>query len=218
MKTNSETVPKDLLVDLSLLFRVEADAIWERHERGRTRFEPLPAAERREHDRLRAIARAIGYRADVAEYEEQEQRRARERSPGPLAVLARGLAGATAALSRLGWELRAVEVDEVARRVDVQVHHTGGRWVHLRITDRGAELERWQRSASCERPSYLKKRAYVSERVVDTFLGRTRIASGPQGALRTLADYLADNTGASRALARDALRPALAAYLTEIAT
>lgn len=134
--------------------------------------------------------------------------------PGPLAKLAGGLAAAAPALARIGWELHFVDVDEVARRVDVRAHHVGGRWVHLRITDCGADLERWQRRSWLGRPEGAG-RVPSTTQVEDFFMGRTRIASGPQGALRALAEYLADNTGASRTIARDALRPALAAYLTQ---
>lgn len=104
--------------------------------------------------------------------------------------LAAQLTVSTIHLARLGWELRSVEVDSVARRVDVQAHHTSGRWVHLRISDRGATLERWQRSVS----TVSGGRVPTYDRVDDQFLGRAHITGGVSDAMRALVDYLVDNT------------------------
>lgn len=128
-----------------------------------------------------------------------------------LVVLAAQLALPNARLARLGWELRAVDVDSVARRVNVQAHHTSGRWVHLRLEDRGATLERWQRSTTLHRPS--DGYGPAREHVEDVFLGRIRLPSGVAGAMRAFADYMADHSEVTRMLGRDSLRPALAAFL-----
>lgn len=128
-----------------------------------------------------------------------------------LTALAAQLALPNARLARLGWEFRAIEVDAVARRVDVQAHHTSGRWVHLRIEDRGATLERWQRAVSLRRPAGYG--AVSCEQVEDVFLGRLYIANKVQGAMRALADYMSDHADVTRQLGRDAVRPALTAFL-----
>lgn len=125
-------------------------------------------------------------------------------------ALVEAVVPAASGLARIGWELRVVEVDLVARRVDVQAHHESGRWVHLRIEDRGAILERWQRETPLARP---QGGGPSCNQVVDTFLGRVHVSTGARSAMRALADYMSDHAHVGRQVGRDFLRPVLAGLL-----
>lgn len=127
-----------------------------------------------------------------------------------LSALAEQLSRPNVHLARMGWEFRSVEVDSVSRRVDAQAHHSSGRWVHLRIEDRGATLERWQRETPLNRPRW---GGPSCTQVEDTFLGRIHLPGGVQSAMRALADYMSDHAEVTRQLGRDTVRPALAAFL-----
>jgi hypothetical protein len=117
------------------------------------------------------------------------------------------------ALSPLGWECTHAEIDLDAGTARIGFKHGSGRIVTVAVDGLGR--------ASVTREQLLEGGAHVKHRgncflerpMTTEFLGRTR-HEGIRSALRTVANYLADNTGVDRALTR----APLAGLLTMAAT
>lgn len=121
--------------------------------------------------------------------------------------------GVSRVLATQGWEVRALEVDTVHGRMDIDIHRADGRWVRARIEDGQCVVERWHRGMTFGvHPSLKSGRVPRVDYVSDQFLGRFKAAT-PITAFRFLADYITDNSPKACALSgRDMLRPALEAW------
>lgn len=113
----------------------------------------------------------------------------RHRAHGDVAPARDAVSAIAHGFERIGWELRAVEIDMVAGRVVIEAHRFDGRWVYVTADGLGrASVERWHRDAVV----YRYRGGPTNDGFEDRFLGRTR-CEGPRSALRTLCNYIADN-------------------------
>ena len=101
----------------------------------------------------------------------------------------------TIMLEQIGWELRTVGLDLVVGRAVLELHRADGRWLHV-ATDRlgRATIERWQRERVIKRQI---GGGCLGDGFDDRFLGRTHCA-GARAALRSMADYVAQNPAPGR--------------------
>jgi len=117
------------------------------------------------------------------------------------AIADRRVEALTAALQRLGWKCQQADLDLAARTARIAFKHHTGRVVTLDADGLGRVSLTREQHSSC--PVLVGRRGdrQRAERHVVEFIGRTR-HSGIRSAMRSLADYLADNSGCDRALAR----------------
>lgn len=100
-----------------------------------------------------------------------------------------------AALGRLGWEARAIEIDVSTGQAVLELERADGRWLHVACDRHGrASVERWSRAIVTERG---KGRVPWVDRCKDTFLGRER-HDGILDALRGACEYVAENPAPGR--------------------
>jgi len=107
----------------------------------------------------------------------------------------------TAALQRLGWQCQQADLDLSARTARIRLKHHTGRVVTLDADGLGRVSLTREQHSSCTVLVGRRGDRWRAEREVVEFLGRTR-HTGIRSAMRSLADYLADNSGVDRALAR----------------
>lgn len=100
-------------------------------------------------------------------------------------------AAIAAAVGLLGWDLHHLEIDRERGRLLCDVRR-GDRRVELRVTERGASVERWHRDTRTVRVGTRRRDSMLYDVPDDRFLGRQRYAS-PAEAVAGLADYLVAN-------------------------
>lgn len=99
------------------------------------------------------------------------------------------------ALDRLGWEVRALDLDASTGRAVLELERADGRWLHVACDRHGrATVERWSRGIVMEREKW---RVPWVDRCKDAFLGRERHV-GFSGALRSASEYVAANPAPGR--------------------
>lgn len=115
----------------------------------------------------------------------------------------------SAALGQLGWECVQADVDLRAMKARLCLQHHSGRIVTLDADGSGrASVTREQQEWRTEHTGRRGDR-FLADRLGVAFLGRSRYP-GIRSAMRGLADYLADNAGVDRQLARAPLAGLLA--------